>query len=53
MTGGSYFPLNRDSSSPKFVTDEFCFPLNRVQQVQICDGWILFSVKKGSASPNL
>ena len=45
MTDGSCFPLNKGSASPNFVTDGSCFPLNRVQRVQICDGWILFSVK--------
>ena len=35
------------------MMDGSCLPLNRVQRILICDGWILFSVKKGSASPNL
>jgi hypothetical protein len=32
------------------VTDGSCFPLNKVQRVIICDGWIMFSLKYGSAS---
>jgi hypothetical protein len=34
------------------VKDGPCFPLNSVQRVLICDGWILFSVEEGSASHN-
>jgi hypothetical protein len=37
-------------SESEFLMDESCFPLNRVQRVLICDGWILFSFKYGSAS---
>jgi hypothetical protein len=46
-------PIRTRSTLFNGKQDAFVTNWIRVQQVLICDGWILFSVKLGSPSPNL